>query len=126
MKTKLSSDEKISQGLTRVEILESSASVAPDAAIQNYQATVKGKVSSIVYNEKDLENMAIEKFKSQVSSNQEVVSVDDKAIKYELSDISGTDGKAEVKISVPANPLALPPSELIVATTSGLISRDNT
>ena len=102
IKGKLAAEEKVSPGLTRVEILDSHASVAPEAVTDNFQVFVRGKVSSIVYNEKDLKDMAIEKFKAQVGSDQEIASIDENSIKYELSDISNTDGKAEVKITVPA------------------------
>ncbi len=95
-------DSKLSPALTRVEILESRASVAPETQTDNFQMFVRGKISSIVYNEKDLKDTAIEKFKEQISANQEISKIDKENIKYELSDISGTDGKAEVKVIVPA------------------------
>jgi len=102
LKNQIPADSKLSPTLTRVEILESRASVAPETTIDNFQMFVRGKVSSIVYNEKDLKDTAVEKFKEQISANQEISEIDEKNIKYELSDISGMDGKADVKISIPA------------------------
>jgi len=102
LKNQIPADSKLSPALTRVEILESRASVAPETTIDNFQMFVRGKVSSIVYNEKDLKDTAVEKFKEQISANQEISEIDEKNIKYELSDISGMDGKADVKISIPA------------------------
>ena len=93
---------KLSPALTRVEILESRSNLPPETQADNFQVSVRGKVSSIAYNEKDLKDTAVEKFKEQVSANQEISEIDEENIKYELTDISGTDGKAEVKISVPA------------------------
>jgi hypothetical protein len=113
IKGQLSAEEKVSEGLTRVEILESRASVAPETATDKFQVFVRGKVSSIVYSEKDLEEMAIDKFKSQVGASQEIASIDENSIKYELSDISGTDGKAEVKITVPAVLMSKLPSKIL-------------
>ena len=102
LKNQVPADSKLSPALTRVEILESRANAAPETQTDNFQMFVRGKVSSIVYNEKDLKDTAVEKFKEQISANQEISEIDEKNIKYELSDISGDDGKAEVKISVPA------------------------
>ncbi len=102
MDSQVPADSKLSPALTRVEILESRASVAPETPTDNFDVYVKGKVSSIVYNEKDLKDTAIEKFKEQVGANQEISEIDENNMKYELSDIGGADGKAEVKISVPA------------------------
>lgn len=113
MRAELALEEKISQGLTRVEISESRAGVVPETQTDSFQVTVKGKVASIVYNEKDLKDMAIEKFKSKVGANEEIVSIDEDKIKYELSDLSGTDGKAEVKITVPAVLMAKLPSKIL-------------
>ena len=109
----LAPEEKVSEGLTRVEILESHASVAPEAVADNFQVFVRGKVASIVYNEKDLKEMAIERFKAQVGASQEIASIDENLIKYELSDISNTDGKAEVKITVPAILMSKLPSKIL-------------
>lgn len=95
-------DSKLSPALTRVEILESRASVAPETQMDNFEIFVRGKISTIAYNEKDLRDTAIEKFKSQVSVNQEISEIDEDGIKYELSNIGGADGKAEVKVFVPA------------------------
>jgi hypothetical protein len=113
IKGKLAPDEKVSPGLTRVEILESRASIAPETAAENFQAFVKGKVASIIYSEKDLKDMALEKFRSQVGANQEIVSIDENAVKYELTDLSGNDGKAEVKITVPATLMSKLPSKAL-------------
>jgi len=70
-------------------------------------------VASIVYSEKDLREMAIAKFKAQVSADQEIASIDENSIKYELSDISNTDGKAEVKITIPAVLMSKLPSKIL-------------
>ena len=113
LKGQLASEEKVSEGLTRVEILESRSSVAPEAVADNFQIFVRGKVASIVYSEKDLKEMAIQKFKSQVGASQEIASIDENSIKYELSDLSGTDGKAEVKITVPAVLMSKLPSKIL-------------
>jgi hypothetical protein len=113
MKGQLAAEEKVSEGMTRVEILESRASVAPEAVADNFQIFVRGKVASIVYSEKDLREMAIERFKAQVGANQEIASIDESSIKYELSDISNTDGKAEVKITVPAVLMSKLPSKIL-------------
>ncbi|MDP1845391.1 MAG: hypothetical protein Q8L09_01420 [Candidatus Moranbacteria bacterium] len=102
IKTKLSPEEKVSPGLTRVEILESRASVAPETVAGNFQVFVRGKVASIVYSEKELKDAALSRFKAQVGASQEISSIDETSIKYELSDISNTDGKAEVNVIVPA------------------------
>jgi|GEM_PF-2049335 hypothetical protein len=102
LKKDVPADSKLSPALTRVEILESRASVAPEAQTDNFQMFVRGKVSSIVFNENDLKGIAIEKFKAQVGVSQEIAELDEGEIKYELSDISGTDGKADVKVIVPA------------------------
>lgn len=113
LKGKLASEEKVSPGLTRVEILESRASAQPETVTNSFQVFVSGKVSSIVYSEKDLKNMAIEKFKAQVGANQEIVSIDEDSISYELTDLSGNDGKAEVKITVPAVLMSKLPSKIL-------------
>jgi hypothetical protein len=113
IKNQLSAEEKVSEGLTRVEIIESRASVAPETTVDKFQAFVRGKVSSIAYSEKDLKEMAIERFKSQVGASQEIASIDENSMKYELSDISGTDGKAEVKITIPAVLMAKLPSKIL-------------
>jgi hypothetical protein len=102
LKKDVPTDSKLSPALTRVEILESRASVAPEAQTDNFQMFVRGKVSSIVFNENDLKGIAIEKFKAQVGVSQEIAELDENGIKYELSDISGNDGKADVKVIVPA------------------------
>jgi hypothetical protein len=113
MSAKLEADEKVSPGFTRVEIMESRASAQTETETENFEATVKGKVSTIVYNEKDLREMAVERFKSQIGSSQEIESIDEDAIKYELADISGGDGKAEVRIIVPAVLMAKLPSKIL-------------
>jgi hypothetical protein len=113
VKGRLAPEEKVSPGLTRVEILESRASVEPETVTGSFQIFVHGKVASIVYSEKDLKNMAIEKFKFQVGANQEIVSIDEDSIKYELTDLSGNDGKAEVKITVPAVLMSKLPSKIL-------------
>jgi len=113
MTSQLEADEKVSPGFTRVEILESRSSVQPETETENFEATVKGKVSTIVYNEKDLREMAIERFKGQIASSQEIESIDENAIKYELTDLSGSDGKAEVKIIIPAVLMAKLPSKIL-------------
>ncbi len=113
MSAQLESDEKVSPGFTRVEILESRSSAEPETETESFEATIKGKVSTIVYNEKDLKEMAIERFKDQIGSSQEIESIDEKAIKYELTDFSGNDGKAEVKIIIPAVLMAKLPSKII-------------
>jgi hypothetical protein len=113
LKGKLASEEKVSPGLTRVEILEGRASVAPETVAGSFQVFVRGKVASIIYSEKDLKEMGIEKFKAQVSANQEIVSIDENSIKYELTDLSGDDGKAEVKITIPAVLMSKLPSKIL-------------
>jgi hypothetical protein len=113
LKGKLASEEKVSPGLTRVEILESRASVEPETTAGSFQVFVRGKVASIVYNEKNLKEMGTEKFKVQVGANQEIVSIDEDSIKYELTDLSGNDGKAEVKITVPAILMSKLPSKIL-------------
>lgn len=102
MSSQIPPDLRLSPTLTRVEIIESRASVTPETQAENFQMFVRGKVSSIAYNEKDLRETAIKKFREQTSPNQEVLEVDEKNIKYELNDTSGTDGKAEVKVFIPA------------------------
>ena len=74
---------------------------------------VRGRVSSIVYKEKDLKDAAVEKFRELIGANQEISEIDEENIKYELSDISGGDGKAEVKISVPAVLMPKLPSKIL-------------
>lgn len=113
IKEQLAPEEKVSPGLTRVEILESHAGVAPETVADSFQVFVRGKVASIIYNEKDLKEMAIEKFESQVGASQEIARIDENSIKYELSDISNTDGKAEVKITVPAILMSKLPSKIL-------------
>lgn len=113
MKAGISSEEKISPGLTRVEILESRAGVAPETMTDNFQVFVRGKVASIVYSEKNLKAMALEKLENQVGANQEIASIDENSIRYELSDISNTDGKAEVKAIVPAILMSKLPSKIL-------------
>ncbi|TSA44452.1 hypothetical protein D4R51_03805 [bacterium] len=113
IKGQLAVEEKVSAGLTRVEILDSHASVAPETVADSFQVFVYGKVASIVYSEKDLREMAVERFKSQVGASQEIASIDENSIKYELSDISNTDGKAEVKITVPAVLMSKLPSKIL-------------
>ncbi|MDI6778470.1 MAG: hypothetical protein QMD77_04780 [Patescibacteria group bacterium] len=113
MKIQISGDAKISPSLTRVEILESRASLAPETPADSFDLYIKGKVSSIVYNEKDLKDTAISKFQKQVGSNQEIASIDEPNIKYELTDINDNDGKAEVKISVPAVLIPKFPSKIL-------------
>lgn len=102
MSNQISGDFKLSPAFTRVEIIESRANVGPETKIDSFEMFVRGKISSIVFNEKDLKDTAIEKFKSQVSAHQEISEIDENNIKYELSDIDGADGKAEVKIFVTA------------------------
>jgi len=102
MSGQVPADSKLSPALTRVEILESRTSVAPETPAENFDMFVRGKISTIAYNEKDLRDTAIEKFKSQISINQEISEIDEENIKYELSDIGGADGKAEVKVIVSA------------------------
>jgi len=113
LKAKLASEEKVSPGLTRVEILESRASIEPETVTGSFQVFVRGKVASIVYSEKDLKDMGIEKFKTQVGANQEIVSIEENSIKYELTDLSGNDGKAEVKITIPAVLMSKLPSKIL-------------
>ena len=113
IKGQLSAEEKVSAGLTRVEILDSHAGIAPETVADSFQVFVHGKVASIVYNEKDLREMAVERFKSQVGASQEIASIDENSIKYELSDISGTDGKAEVRITIPAILMSKLPSKIL-------------
>ncbi|HBB37213.1 MAG: hypothetical protein UX02_C0002G0419 [Candidatus Moranbacteria bacterium GW2011_GWC1_45_18] len=102
MKNQVPADSKLSPALTRVEILESRASAAPETQTGNFDMFVRGNISSIVFNERDLKDTAIERFKAQIGANLEISEIDENSIKYELSDISGADGKAEVKVSVPA------------------------
>jgi len=102
LKNQVPADSRLSPALTRVEILESRASAQPETQTDNFEMFVWGKISTIVFNEKDLKGTAIEKFKSQIGANQEISEIDENGIKYELSDIGGTDGKAEVKVFVPA------------------------
>ena len=102
MSGQVPADSKLSPAITRVEILESRTSVAPETPAENFDMFVRGKISTIAYNEKDLRDTAIEKFKSQISINQEISEIDEENIKYELSDIGGADGKAEVKVIVSA------------------------
>lgn len=113
IKLQTADNEKVSPALTRVEILESRASVAPETEAENYEVYVKGKVSTIVFNEKSLKDMALEKFKEQVGSDREIENIDENSIKYELSDLSGNDGKAEVKITVPAVLMSKLPSKIL-------------
>ncbi|MFA5925298.1 MAG: hypothetical protein WC831_00025 [Parcubacteria group bacterium] len=113
MTAELETVQKISPGFTRVEIMESRASIEPKTETENFEVTVKGKVSTIVYNEKDLREMAIERFKNQIGSSQEIESIDEGSIKYELTDISGNDGKANVKITIPAILMAKLPSKIL-------------
>jgi len=113
IKSTIPADDKVSPALTRVEIIESHASVAPETQADNFQVTIRGKVSAIVFNEKDLKNAAVEKFKEQVGANQEIESISEDKIKYELSDISNNDGKAEVKVLVPAILMSKLPSKIL-------------
>jgi hypothetical protein len=112
-KSTVLADEKVSPALTRVEIIESHASVAPETQANNFQITVRGKISAIVFNEKDLKNAAVEKFGELVGTNQEIESISEDKIKYELSDISNSDGKAEVKVLVPAILMSKLPSKIL-------------
>ncbi len=102
MRGQIPADSKISPALTRVEILESRADVAPETQAENFTMFVRGKVSSIVFNEKDLKDTAIEKFRESVGTDREISKIGEDAVKYELDDISGNDGKAEVKVLIPA------------------------
>jgi hypothetical protein len=113
LKNQIPADSKISPALTRVEILESRANLPPETQTENFQMFVRGRVSSIVYKEKDLKDAAVEKFRELIGANQEISEIDEENIKYELSDISGGDGKAEVKISVPAVLMPKLPSKIL-------------
>lgn len=113
MESQVPADSKLSPALTRVEILESRASIVPETQTDNFDMFVRGKISSIVFNEKDLKDTAIEKFKSQIGANQEISEIDENSIKYELSDIGGADGKAEVKVFVPAILTSKLPSKML-------------
>ena len=113
LKNQIPADSKISPALTRVEILESHANAASETQTDNFQMFVQGKVSSIVYNEKDLKDTAIEKFKGLIGANLEISEINEENIKYELSDISRDDGKAEVKVSIPAILIPKLPSKIL-------------
>ena len=100
MKSQISTDEKTYPSLTRVEIIESHASVEPETETEKFQMRVRGKVSAIVLNEKDLKEMAIEKFKGSVGASSEISKINKGQIKYELDDSQTNDGKAKVKVII--------------------------
>ncbi len=102
MSAQVSEGARLSPALTQVEILESRTNAKPKEERESLEMFVRGKVSSIAFNEKDLRETAVAKFEQQVGSDQEVSAVDENEIRYELSDLSGADGKAEVKVIIPA------------------------
>jgi len=101
MKNQVPADLKLSSLLTQVEILESRASVVPETMTDNFDIFVRGKVSSIAFNEKDLKDLALQELKNQVGPGQEIFEIDENNIRYELFDIDKTDGKAEIKVLIP-------------------------
>ena len=112
MKSQIPAELKLSPLLTQVEILESRASVAPETIADNFDIFVRGKVSSIAFNEKDLKELALQELKNQVGSGQEVFEIDENNIRYELSDIDKTDGKAEIKVLIPTTLAPKLPSKI--------------
>ena len=113
IKSTIPADDKVSPALTRVEIIESHANVASETQADNFRVTVRGKVSAIVFNENDLKDAAVDKFKEKTGDNQEIESINEDNITYELSDISNNDGKVEVKVSVPAVLMSKLPSKTL-------------
>ncbi len=96
LQSKLSSDEQFVPEAVLKEVLDQSADVEPNTETDSYSVSAKVRVSTVVFDENNLLQLAIAQLKAAMPETKELVSYNPQSFNYEIASFDQKAGTATI------------------------------
>jgi len=104
--------QTIRQELSKLDVTETTSNVALGVSSPQFDLTIKGTITAIVFNEQNIIAIASENLREQATEYEELLSYNSTAVEYENVDIDWDNVKAEIDVKLEGSFVSQFPSSL--------------